>query len=109
MINVDVDKLYEYLRKTNQTNLNFIDKFRDSNWTIPEMITYEYRQMYLKDNDFILPNNKIEMFAQAMYLYTVIYFDYLFPLVYSEYYKWFYACHSVAGTYDVNLKFTPIQ
>lgn len=107
-MNVNIEKLNEYLEKTNQIGLKFIKSFKNSNWKIPEKIIKEYQSMYLKDNDFIVPKDKMEIFAQTCYLSSIISHNYKFPFKFDAFYKWFKACHSVSGTYDVYVELTPI-
>ena len=109
MVKVDEQKLKEYLEKTNQEGLAFIDEYRKSNWTIPQQLCSEYQSMYEKDNDFIIPKEQMEKFAELGYMTAILSFNYKLPITYKEFYKWFDACHSVAGTYDVYLKLTPID
>lgn len=72
MVKVDEQKLKEYLKKTNQEGLAFIDEYRKSNWAIPQQLCREYQAMYETDNDFIIPKEQMEKFAEFGYMTAII-------------------------------------
>ena len=108
MKEINTEKLYEYLKKTNQTHLDFVEKLKANDWELSKQLTNEYAEKYNKDRNFILAKDEMEKFAQFQYIAYVIYFNFLFPFTYTEFLKWFKAVHSTAGNFDVYLKLTPV-